>query len=217
MSFSNTTKTHSTSTPTEAGNVTDFRNSLYPQISSMIANANKPVYGAAQEAQFDNKLNQNTNANMNSLASSVAGRTGSLNSGAFQGGAQNMLNQRGAAQASYAMQVPMLNQQAQFQNLGSALGLATNFSGRAPVGNTTDSEQSQTPGLGNVLTSLAGAGLGMASGGMMGGFGGGGLMGMLSGGNTANAGVTGALNGSGYFGRTSGMSIPSDFLSSGGY
>src|SRR5690242_3161462 len=101
-----TNTSSSTNTPTEAQNVTDFRNSLYPQISALIANANKPVYGAAEQAQFGNTINKNTNANLNTLASQLAARTGSVNSGAYASGVQNMLNQRGAQQAGFAMQMP---------------------------------------------------------------------------------------------------------------
>src|SRR5579859_7745823 len=120
---SNTGNTTGTFTPTQNANVTDFRNSLYPQISSLLANAAKPVYGQAQQAQFTNQLNQNTNANMNTLASQLAARTGSVNSGAYANGLQGMLQNRSAAQAGYAMQVPMLNRQAYQQDMGQAIGL----------------------------------------------------------------------------------------------
>lgn len=191
-----------TNTPTEAGNVTNFRNSLYPQINALIANAGKPVYGAAQEAQFTNNINKTTNANLNSLASQLAARTGSVNSGAYAGGVQNLLNQRQGAQANYAMQTPMLNQQAQLQNLGGALGLATNFAGRAPVGSVSSgtSQNTQTttqnPSIFSDIMGVASAGMGLATGlGGLGMFGGGmnagtkGYMGALQSPINANTGM----------------------------
>jgi len=170
VTTSNTGSQTGTNTPTEAGNVTDFRNSLYPQISALIAQAGKPLYGNAEQAQFTNNLNRSTNANLNTLASQLAARTGSVNSGAFAGGVQNLLNQRGQAQAGYAMQVPMLNQQARMQNLGGALGLATNFAGRAPVGNvssgTSQSTQTQTtnPSVFSDIMNVASGAMGIAGG-----------------------------------------------------
>jgi len=213
-SFSSTTKQESngsqtgTNTPTEASNVTDFRNSLYPQINSLIANANKPVYGAAEQAQFTNQLNKNTGANLNTLASQLAQRTGSLNSGAYASGIQNMLAQRGGAQANYAAQVPGWNRAAQQQNLTSALGLGANFAGRAPVGSTTSgtnqSTQSttSTPSVFSDILGVASAGMGLATGisGLMGGMGGG-----------MNSGLQSGLNSSGYYGRSSGMNDMNGF------
>jgi len=135
--------TTGTYTPTQNANVTDFRNSLYPQISSFLANAQKPVYGAAQQAQFTNQLNQNTNANMNQLASQLASRTGSVNSGAYASGLQGMLQSRSAAQSGYAMQVPMLNQQAYQTNVGQALSLGNQIAGPALTSNTTAGTSNQ--------------------------------------------------------------------------
>lgn len=187
-SFNSTTKTEATqnqsqtgtNTPTEAGNVTDFRNSLYPQINSLIANANKPVYGAPQQAEFTNNLNKNTNANFNTLASQMAQRTGSVNSGAFSGGIQNMLAQRSGAQANYAAMVPGANRAAQQQGLTSALGLGTNFAGRAPVGNVSSGtgqsnstqSTSSTPSVFSDILGVASAAMGAYTG--MSGMGGGG-------------------------------------------
>lgn len=189
-SFNSTTQTQSnqattgTNTPTEAANVTDFRNSLYPQINTLIQNAQKPVYGAAQQAQFTNSLNQNTNANMNTLASQLAARTGSVNSGAYASGLQNMLNQRGSAQANYAASVPGWNQAAEQQNLTSALNLGSNLAGRAPVGsvtsgtNNTNSSTSSTPSVFSDVLGVASAAMGAYTGlsgmGAMGGSSGGG-------------------------------------------
>jgi len=132
----NTGNTTGTFTPTQNQQVTDFRNSLYPQISSLLANAAKPAYGQAEEAQFTNKLNQNTDANINQLTNQLASRTGSVNSGAYATGLQNLLNQRGQAQAGYAQSVPLLNQNAYFSRLGAGLGLGNSIAGPALTSNT---------------------------------------------------------------------------------
>lgn len=200
-----------TNTPTEAANVTNFRNSLYPQISNLIAQAGRPVYGAAQQAQFQNALNKNTEQGLNGLASQLAARTGSLNSGAYATGIQNMLNQRIGQQANYNAMVPAANQQAQLQNLGSALGIGANFAGRAPVGSqtsgttagtrTSDSTQtvSQNPSIFSDIMGVASAGMGLATGlgglGMFGGFS------PFGAGSSAavNAGLQGGMNAGGYF------------------
>lgn len=217
-SFNSTTQTQQsnqsaqtgTNTPTEASNVTDFRNSLYPQINTLISNAQKPVYGAAQQAQFTNSLNKNTNAGMNTLASQLAQRTGSVNSGAYASGLQNMLAQRTGAQANYEASVPGWNQAAQTQNLTSALGLGTNFAGRAPVGNTTsgtsngtsNTNTSQTPSVFSDILGVGSAAMGAYTG-LSG-------MGALGGLGQTNSNLQAGMNASGYYNPTSSMGNMSD-------
>lgn len=183
-SFNSTTQSNTTSTntggqtgtytPTQNAQVTDFRNSLYPQIQSLMANAAKPVYGAAQQAQFTNNLNQTTNANLNTLGSTLAARTGSVNSGAYASGIQGQLAQRGAAQANYAAMVPQANQQAYMQNMTSALGLGNAVAGPALTSNTTSgtsqgnssgtTNTSSTPSVFSDVLGVASAAMGAYTG-----------------------------------------------------
>lgn len=142
----------------EAPQASGFRNSLYPQINQYLAQAQQPVYGNAQYAQQLNNLNGLANSSINQLSSTLAGRGGSLNSGAFGAGVTNILGQRAGQLANYNMQVPMLNRQAQQQATMGGLGLATNFAGRAPVNSTTTT--SQQPGIGQMLGEAAGGFLG---------------------------------------------------------
>lgn len=176
----NTGNTSGTFTPTQTQGVTDFRNSLYPQINSLLANASKPAYGQAEQAQFTNSLNKNTNAAQNSLASQLASRTGSVNSGAYASGIQNLQMGRIGAQAGYASSIPSANQNAYFQRMGGALGLGNSIAGPALTSNTqsgTSNSQQQVnynPSIMSDIGQVAGvagsvAGMAMGMPGMGGG------------------------------------------------
>ncbi len=168
MGFGNTTKqqsqTNSTQQQTEAPNVTAFRNSLYPQISNQIAEAQRPVYGQAQQAGYLNSLNKLADSSIKQLSSTLAGRQGGLNSGSFGAGVSDILQNKMGNIAGYNAQVPMLNRQAQFQNTMGALGLASNVAGPALRGSTgtsnTNSTTTEQQGLGSILGGVAGAALG---------------------------------------------------------
>lgn len=186
-SFGNTTTTTGSTTGTNTSSSmqqatpqdTAFINSLYPQMSNLLAQSQKPVYGQAQEAGMLNSVNRATNSGLNSLAGQLAARTGSVNSGAFATGAQNMLGQRSGIMSNYAMQTPLLNQQAQQQGGLQAMQMANALAGPALRGQTGGGTQSgtsnqtteQNSGWGNMLMSGLGsvAGLAMGSpGGLMG-------------------------------------------------
>lgn len=164
----------STTMPIEPGYFSDFRKSLVGPYQSYLNNAQKPVYGQAQNAQFLNQSNNLTNSSMNNLASTLATRTGSLNSGAFSKGASDILMNRQSNVSNYNMMTPLLNQQAVMQNMTAALGLGTGWAGKAPLGSTTtDSRQTNFTGTSNTtsgsflnsLASLLGSGAGNAKGG----------------------------------------------------
>ena len=184
-SFGNTTTTTGSTTGTNTSSSmqqatpqdTAFMNSLYPQMSNLLALSQKPVYGQAQEAQMLNATNQATNSGIQGLASSIASRGGNLNSGAFGKGAENLLAQRSGIMSNYAMQTPLLNQQAQLQNGLGAMQVANSVAGPAlrgqTGGGTTSGTSNQTTeqstGWGNMLMSGLGAVAGGITGGMTGG------------------------------------------------
>lgn len=180
-SFGNTTTTTGTNTGTTSSmqqatpQDMAFMNSLYPQMSNLLAQSQKPVYGQAQEAQMLNATNQATNSGIQGLASAMASRGGNLNSGAFGKGAAEMLGQRSGIMSNYAMQTPLLNQQAQFGQGLQAMGMANQLAGPALRGQTgsTAGSSSQTTeqnsGWGNMLMSGLGAVAGGLTGGMTGG------------------------------------------------
>lgn len=145
----------STTTPTEPGYFSGFRQSLIQPYQNLLTTAQRPVYGQPEQAGFLNSLNANTAANMNQVTSNFAGRGGSLNSGAYYGGLQNLMNQRGMAQANYATQTPLLNKQAMMNNTSNVLGMGLNWAGKAPTGSTTNFNGTVNNTSGSFLNSLA--------------------------------------------------------------
>lgn len=175
-STTNQSQNQSVTNPTQNGQVTDFRNSLYPQISQLMQKAAQPVYGQAQTAMQLNSLNSLADSSMKQLSSSLASRTGSLNSGAFAGGASGILQNRNSGIGQYLAQAPMLNQQAELNNQLQVGQLANQVAGPALTTNsssgsssgsgTTDQTQTQSQSPMSSLLGIAGAALG---GGLTGG------------------------------------------------
>jgi len=133
----------STTNPLEPDYFSEFRKNLIPNFQAALTKAQQPVYGQAQEAQFSNNNNANTN---NALANlrSVEASKGILDSGA-SANAESKILQGGAANLSnYQTSVPGLNSQAYFANTGGLLGLGSNFAGRAPLEASTTGSQSGT-------------------------------------------------------------------------
>lgn len=148
---------NTTSMPIEPGYFSDFRKSLVNPYNNYLAQAQKPVYGQGQDAQFLNQSNNLTNSAMSNLASTLATRTGSLNNGAFSKGAADILMNRQSNVANYNMMTPLLNQQAVMQNMHAALGLGTGWAGAAPLGHSTQETGTSTTNKtsGSFLNSLA--------------------------------------------------------------
>lgn len=139
QSFTN--QGNSSTTPTENPIFSAFRQSILPAISAQYQAAQKDVYGAPQVAQVAQQGNAATKAATDANTARAA-RTGTLNAG-------NTAATNASAQAAntanitgFQNQIPMLNQQAKFNNTNSLLSMATNFLGRAPLGSTSTSNQS---------------------------------------------------------------------------
>lgn len=130
-----------TVTPNEDPLFTMFRQSVLPAIASQYADAQKDVYGDAQKAGAVNDANNIYNAQEQNLANSAA-RRGVLNSGAYSSGANALAQGRASGITSFFNQIPFLNSQAKFGRTQDLLGLATNFLGKSPLGQTTTSNQS---------------------------------------------------------------------------
>lgn len=130
----------------------NFRKSLIGPYGSMLSKAGQPMYGAAEQAGFTNALNKASMGAERNLASRLAGRTGSVNSGSYGAGLNDIFMNRIGKQAEYATQIPMLNREAYFKNMGGVLGMGMNWAGRAPV----DQNRTQTNSNGSFLSNFMG-------------------------------------------------------------
>lgn len=127
-----------TTTPNEDPIFSMFRQSILPAIAQQYQTAQQPVYGDAQRAQVIQQANQAGDAAQTAVANNAA-RRGTLNAGSTD--AANTAIQQGVTGkiVDFQNQIPFLNQQAQWGKTQDLLGLATNFLGRAPIGQTTTS------------------------------------------------------------------------------
>ncbi len=185
-----------TSTPIEDSYFSDFRKGLVSQFGPLLAKAQAPVYGQAQQAEVLSNLNELANASSRKLLGQLSQR-GQGASGAGATGLAGIEGERLRGLSDFFSQLPGRERQAQLSNIAQVLGLGANFAGRAPVGEqqtgTGSSSMSGTqvqqtnPGLSGLVGSLIGlAGAGLTGGlsGMLGGIGfgkgfGGGLTGGL--------------------------------------
>lgn len=122
---------------------TQFRQLMLPALGAAYSDAQKPVFGDAQKAQFLNDQNSIFNTQADSLGAGAA-RRGVTDSGAFASGLTGLGQTRAANASNYFSSIPFLNDQAKSQRTGNLLSLATNFLGRSPLGSTTTSNQSGT-------------------------------------------------------------------------
>ena len=172
-SSSNSTN-NSTTNPLLPGYLSGLPGSIANGYQTALATASMPVYGQAQQAQFLNANNRNTNSAVNSLQSNLASR-GIVNSGANAGATANIL-QGGAANASnYEASIPGLNNSAFMSNVGGLLGGGGGFVNGAKVGSTTSStgstnsssngniNQTSNPSPFSDILGLIGGGLGAGS------------------------------------------------------
>ena len=130
----------------------NFRKSLIGPYGSMLAKAGQPMYGNAERAGFMNTLNRGSANAEKNLAGRLAQRTGSLNSGAYSSGLTDIFMNRLGKEADYEAQIPMLNKEAYFKNMGSTLDMGMKWAGRAPV----DQNRTETKSNGSFLSNFAG-------------------------------------------------------------
>jgi len=176
-----TSSSNSTTTPLESDGFGAFRQALTQGFGNALATASAPTYGKAEEAQFLNKNNANTNSSIDKLQSTLASR-GIVNSGANAAGVSGILQNSNSNVANYEASVPGFNKASFMNNVGGLLGSGASFAGKAPVGSSTTNtastaggQSSVTEGTNNpspfsdVLGSIGGAagiaGLGMPGGG----------------------------------------------------
>lgn len=102
-----------------------------------------PLYGAPQQANFQQQLNQNLGAAGNNIASKLAS-TGALNSNRY-GQALTGLNTAGVQQMQdYLAKTPLLNAQFQQSALGQLANNTANMGNfKIPIGQTTTQQQIQ--------------------------------------------------------------------------
>lgn len=179
------TTTSGTSTNANSLNplMSGFQSSLVPALSSMYAEAQKPVYGTTQIAQVANQGDAATNAASSALASNLAKR-GVLNSGAAAAGDTALEAGNVANTVGFENQIPLLNEQAQMANTGNVLNLAEGLTGKAlstgvntgttnTVGTNSNTTTESGPafgsaaasGFGNFLSNTGAAGAGGKTGG----------------------------------------------------
>jgi len=150
--FSNTT------TPNLPGWYTSFLSSLPSQYASLTSalthNANTPLYGPAQQAAFQNNLNQQKGAAQQSINSQLASQ-GALNSGRAAQVDTSLALGNNQQLNNYLAQVPQLNAQNQSQNLSQ---LAQALSGQAgftsPISAFGTTQSGTSDSLNQLLTSL---------------------------------------------------------------
>jgi hypothetical protein len=144
-------------------------------ILGLVDKAQQPIYTDSKIASTLAGINQQFNKQ--DLNPALAGR-GLLNSGLARTMRADVDNQRSTAASNFFSQIPALEQQAQFQNLSSALGLGAQFAGRAPIsqqltGDTTQTsnekfnqtgEQSGGQGFGGAFANGLGGWLGSGAG-----------------------------------------------------
>ena len=157
------TKGSSTSQQTEDPNLTAYRMSLIPQYQALVKQAQQPMYGAAEQANYFNQANAGAQAASRQLASQLASR-GVLGSGGYAAGLGDILEKSMGQKQQFAMDIPRLNRQQTMQDTLNALQASSAFAGPQLRGSSGTSEQTQTttPGLGSVLGQFAGAALGGA-------------------------------------------------------
>lgn len=175
--------------PVQAPWVAQMQKGMAGNYQSLIADANKPVYGDAQKSSYMQGLNDLANSATKHLSSTLAGR-GQLYSGEFDKQAGGIENEKFGKESDFFAQLPAMERQAHMSNMMQALGASNAFASSVPTGSistgTSSGESSGTqtekssPGLAGLIGGLAG----MALGPMMGGLGAGmagGLGGMMGG------------------------------------
>lgn len=168
------------------------------QAQNQYAQAQQPVYGDAQKAQFLQSQNVQEKQGQDALASKLASQ-GIQDSGATAAGLTSLESGRQANIANYEAQVPLANRQAQTAQESQALSLAMGAAAAPPTGNistssstgATSNQGDQTtttnPGLAGLVSSIAGLGVAGLTGGLGGGAGLSGMMGGAGGKGGAGA------------------------------
>ena len=128
-----------TSTPTQSPEMTKLRNSLAQTISGQIQNANVPVYGQAQLAQFLNQQNDSLSSALAGAKEQLAGG-GQLNSGALSNAVTGLNVGRLGNIANYQMETPLANRMAQSQLINPLLAQGGALAASAPTGYTTSGQ-----------------------------------------------------------------------------
>lgn len=118
-----------------------FRQALLPMVLGLVDKAQQPIYTDSKIASTLAGINQQFNKQ--DINPALAGR-GLLNSGLARTMRADVDNQRSSAASQFFSQIPALEQQAQFQNLSSALGLGAQFAGRAPISQQLTGTTNQT-------------------------------------------------------------------------
>lgn len=119
--------------PEEDEDFSQFRTSLLPFFQNQLQRVNEPVFGEAQKAGFLSQLNELGASSAENLKQGLA-RSGASDSGRMSQGLTDIELGRNAQASQFFSQLPFMEQQAKQQRFGNLMGLATNFAGRAPIG-----------------------------------------------------------------------------------
>lgn len=134
-----------------------FQNQLMPQIQSAISQAQQPVYGEAQKANYLGGLNSLANSSIESLKQNLA-RAGALNSGRLSQGITDINMNRNNQASQFFSQIPILNRQATMSALPGLFGAGNQLTANAPRSSTfNDVSQSRTVGTNQGTTTQQGA------------------------------------------------------------
>jgi hypothetical protein len=110
-------------------------------ILGLVDKAQQPIYTDSKIAGTLADINRQFSKS--EIAPGLASR-GMLNSGLERVLGADVDNQRSTTASQFFSQLPALEQQAQFQNLSSALGLGAQFAGRAPISQQLTGTTNQT-------------------------------------------------------------------------
>lgn len=140
---SSTSSINQSTKPTEDANFSAFRNTLLPLFGQEFSRAQQPVYGKAQQASFMEGVNSLTEDATKALRNQLAG-VGALDSGRFERGATDIERSRLGKLVDFNAQLPFQEAQARSARMNPLLALASQFAGRAPLGQETTGSQSST-------------------------------------------------------------------------
>jgi hypothetical protein len=129
--------------PVEDPMFTAFRQAILPQLAKQYQQAGTPLYGAPEKAAFLGTQNKLFNSGVQNTAAAMAAR-GGLQSGLMDSAVQNLAANRANNASSFFSQIPAMNRQYSDTRTGNLLNLATNFLGKSPLGQTSQSSQTGT-------------------------------------------------------------------------
>ena len=134
---SGSSTSNQTVTPNEPDYFANFRQALIPQFQNELYKEQQPVYGDAQKASFVSNLNDLAHSSMSSIQN-MLGASGATDAGRGETAMGDLEMKKFGKISDYMSQLPMLNEQARRSGISNLLGMGAGWTGKAPVGSTTE-------------------------------------------------------------------------------